>query len=112
MSKFWVGAMSVVMIIMVVVGCMVTASADDYDYTMMTVIVGIEWDADTLYIVCLDSTGDTWVFEDCDEWHVGDMVRLYMIAGETLEDDIIDGWEYMGTLDLHDMAMWILLATN
>ena len=78
-------------------------------YTLDTVIVGIELEPDRIKLECLDNNGELWEFYDEDEWHIGDIVtlRLFGFDDDYTHDEIV-GAEYNGSLELHELAKYIL----
>lgn len=82
-------------------------------YTLDTVIVGIELERDCIKLECLDENGDVWEFYDEDEWHIGDIaiLRLFAFDEDYTHDEILDV-EYCGSLELHELAYYILDVTG
>ena len=82
-------------------------------YTLDTVIVGIELEPDCIRLECLDNNGDVWEFYDEDEWHIGDIAILRMFAfGNDYTNDEVVNVEYGGSLELHELAHYILRVTG
>ena len=82
-------------------------------YTLDTVIVGIELKPDCIKLECLDDHGDIWEFYDEDEWHIGDIatLRLFAFDDDYTHDEVVDV-EYGGSLQLHELARYILEVTD
>ena len=82
-------------------------------YTLDAVIVGIELERDCIKLECLDDHGDIWEFYDEDEWHIGDIVtlRLFAFDEDYTHDEILDV-EYNSSLELHELAYYILEVTG
>ena len=56
-------------------------------YALTTMIVEVNND----YVVCLDFTGNEWIFDNVDDWSIGDIASLLMWNNGTdiIEDDVI-----------------------
>lgn len=82
-------------------------------YTLDTVIVGIELERDCIRLECLDNNGDVWEFYDEDEWHIGDIaiLRLFAFDEDYTHDEVLNV-EYGGSLELHELAYYILEVTG
>lgn len=112
MKKLIAIATAITVAIMVSMAFAIPADAEAA-YTLDTVIVGIELEPDCIKLECLDSNGELWEFYDEDEWHIGDIatLRLFGIDNDYTHDEIV-GAEYNGSLELHELALYILEVTE
>lgn len=114
MRKIIIIATIITIVIIVSCACALPARAERSQvYTLDTVIVGIELEPDRIKLECLDNNGELWEFYDEDEWHIGDIaiIRLFAFDDDYTHDEILDV-EYCGSLELHELAYYILEVTG
>lgn len=80
-------------LVVVLLACLLpsVACATNYNvtdmYALTTMIVEVNKD----YVVCLDFTGNEWMFDNVNDWSIGDIASLLMWSNGTdmIEDDVI-----------------------
>ena len=112
MKKLIAIATAITVAIIISCACAIPANAETI-YTTDTVVVSWELEHDYYRIECLDEQGDIWCFYDEEPWNIGDMVVLRMFAFDEdyTHDEVLDV-EYVGHLELHELAYYILDATG
>ena len=112
MKKVIVIATIITIAIIVSCACALPVHAETI-YTLDTVVVGWELEYGNYKIDCLDENGDVWEFYDEEPWNIGDMVtlRLFAFDEDYTHDELLDV-EYVGHLELHELAYYILDATG
>ena len=89
------------MIVMLVVVLMAVFCANAFaeNYALVTMVVDVDYAADMVEIV--DSNGNLWQFEGCEDWENGDLCACLMDDNSTedIYDDMILAHDYNGRLN-------------
>lgn len=115
MKKIIAIATAITIAIIISTSFAIPASAERTNtvYKLETVIVSWKLEHDDYKVTCLDENGDLWEFYDEEPWNIGDIaiIQLYAFDDDYTHDEILDV-EYCSSLELHELAYYILEVTG